>query len=236
MANRIYTDTKGAFDPTIGPLMKIWRNPDKTPRTPSPQEISEAKTLIGMKNIIINEAKHSVSIKKQGISLDLGAIGKGYALDKVAEILEDWEVKNALLNSGDSTVLPLGKLSSTEYWTAGVGATREESESPARLTLYKRALSGSGIVSRGRHIMDPRTGQPVMHTAATWVLAPNATEADALSTAFFVMRHPEVQGYCDMHPDVAALILPEGKIPSDDPRQRFLIIGDWAGMLEWRKK
>jgi len=153
------------------------------------------------------------------LDLDLGGIGKGYALDAAAAVLADWEVTNAFLDAGTSTVLGLGP---------GPGAGRRSLRptrpgwpvqitlpSPApRKTIYLdgRALSGSGLEIKGSHIYDPRTGSPARRAKTiVWASWPTAAGADALSTAFFVMSLPEIERFCRSHQEVLAAVITSRK-------------------------
>jgi thiamine biosynthesis lipoprotein len=146
-----------------------------------------------------------------GLDLDLGAIGKGYALDRAASLLAEWSVERFLIHGGTSTALAAGSapgLSPGEIgWPVGVGGTWELTEIPKRMLLRNRALSGSGTEVKGRHILDPRTGRRAEGHLAAWVSHPSAIQADALSTAFMAMSHKEVRRYCRDHPDVWALLI-----------------------------
>ncbi|MDH4271064.1 MAG: FAD:protein FMN transferase [Candidatus Aminicenantes bacterium] len=146
-----------------------------------------------------------------GLDLDLGAIGKGYALDRAASLLADWGVERFLIHGGTSTALAAGSapgISPGETgWPVGVGGTWELTEIPKRVLLRNRALSGSGSEVKGRHILDPRTGRQAEGHHAAWVSHPSAAVADALSTAFMAMSHNEVRRYCRDHPDVWALLI-----------------------------
>jgi thiamine biosynthesis lipoprotein len=145
----------------------------------------------------------------RSLELDLGGIGKGYALDKALAFLLDWGIDRALVHGGTSTVAAIGSPPSigpaAKGWPVGVGGGWPEA--PNQVLLMGRALSGSGTEVKGKHVMDPRTGLPAQAHLAAWASHPSAAEADALSTAFMVMATAEVEEYCALHPEVWALVI-----------------------------
>jgi thiamine biosynthesis lipoprotein len=145
---------------------------------------------------------HAVTSRSPKLHLDLGAIGKGYALDRMAETLRDWQVLSACLSSGGSTALALQAPAGSPGWPLGVG----ESAAGRVVTLTDAALSGSGVAVKGEHIVDPRTTQPARRQRRAWALAPTAARADALSTAFFVMAEADLTPLCAAHPGIGAVV------------------------------
>ncbi len=144
------------------------------------------------------------------IELDLGAVGKGYALDAALSVLRDWDIGNVLLHAGTSTALAAGPGPAGEGrgpgWPVGAGSTAGATCGPGRVILRNRALSGSGTEIKGAHIVDPRTARPAEGHAAAWVSHPAAAASDALSTAFMVMSTPEVAAFCGRHPVIWGLV------------------------------
>jgi thiamine biosynthesis lipoprotein len=149
---------------------------------------------------MLDPGSHTVTSRAARLRLDLGAVGKGFALDRMADVLSDWGVSSACLNAGGSTVLAVGAPHGNAGWPVGLG------EGPARveLCLTSAALSGSGLAVKGSHLIDPRTGRPAGRTSRTWALAAGAAVSDALSTAFFVMADDEVAAFCAANADVGA--------------------------------
>ena len=140
------------------------------------------------------------------LDLDLGAVGKGYAVDRAIEVLADWSVDNALVHAGTSTALGVGPGPPPRKpgWPVGAGAPWT---GPGEVRLRHRALSGSGTEIKGDHVIDPRTGRPARGHLAAWASHPSAAVSDALSTAFLVMRTDEVARYCRTRPEVRALVI-----------------------------
>jgi thiamine biosynthesis lipoprotein len=152
----------------------------------------------------------AVRVLADGVQLDLGAIGKGFALDRMAALLAEWDIGSALLSASASSLLALDPPAGEEGWAIGVGPDH----APRRLLLAHRAIGASGTAVRGAHIIDPRTGQPAAGKFRAWALASTAAEADALSTAFMVMADDEVRDYCRSHPGISAYLLhaPTGEL------------------------
>ena len=123
------------------------------------------------------------------LQFDLGAIGKGFALDRVAELLAQWDCPSFLLIAGGSSILAGDSPDDTAGWSCGLG----DDDAPLRFFLAHTSLSGSGLAVKGQHILDPRTGRPAWRENRAWVLADTAAESDALSTACMVLSEPELE-------------------------------------------
>ncbi len=184
LAVRVGGETGGAFDPTIG-----------------------SQPLGGLDRLALRESDFAVSVTGPGVVVDLGGIGKGYALDRMADQLRDWSVDSALLHSGQSTVLALGTPSGLSGWPVSLRDPMSQSQTLATLLLCDRAISGSGKVVHGEHILDPRTGQPATAAEAAWALAGSAALSDALATAFMVLTADEVKAICERQPDVSGRVI-----------------------------
>lgn len=122
------------------------------------------------------------------LDFDLGAIGKGFALDRMAEVLREWSCPAFLLVAGGSSILAGDSPSRMPGWSCGLGPDN----SPIRYALHGSSLSGSGLAVKGRHILDPRTGQPAQRLNRAWALCNTAAESDALSTACMVLDNAEI--------------------------------------------
>ena len=228
------SETGGAFDVTVGSLMACWRRRLKDgqpirPGLPPPgAELEAALRSVGPDRLRLEPDAFLVRVEAGadpgGLSLDLGGIGKGYALDRAAELLADWDVSNALLHSGTSTVLAIGDCGEPDEagaactgWPLGIGGEWGRKAGRGKVVLRDLALSGSGMEVKGAHVFDPRTGQPVQHHLAAWAVSPSAAVSDALSTAFMVMTVQEVRALCDAHDEVGGFVVraEDGGTPVD---------------------
>ena len=123
------------------------------------------------------------------IHFDLGAIGKGFALDRMAELLSQWDCPSFLLIAGGSSILAGDPPAEKPGWSCGLG----EDHASQRVLLTHASLSGSGLAVQGSHILDPRTGHPALRQMRAWAIADTAAESDALSTACMVLTELELE-------------------------------------------
>ena len=163
----------------------------------------------GFQGLEVDRGNFSIGWKKVGKGeLDLGGIGKGFAIDKAAEILADWDVVEAVINGGTSTALALGK-----EWELGVGGPWGEKVGFTSVKLRDQALSGSGTEVKGAHIINPETGCPAQRHLAAWAIHPSAAASDALSTAFMMMETKKIEQLCATHQGIAAFVVkPDGTL------------------------
>lgn len=210
----LHRDTGGAFDPTSGPLTRCWGFFRRDGGVPPDDALAAAHAAVGMAHVRIDADAASVAFARPGVELNLGSIGKGYALDAVAPLLRRQRVTTALLSAGSSSVLALGPVAWSGRWPVGLRNPDDPSRRWAVLHLRDCALATSGAGEQffetgGRrygHILDPRTGRPVEGRVAVTVVASRAAVADALATAFFVGGRTLAESYCAGHPNVLALI------------------------------
>jgi thiamine biosynthesis lipoprotein len=207
-SKRIHDETGGAFDITIGALYACWLDERKVQRHPSTEELARACQKTGMQHLRLDPESHAAEVLIEGLQLDLGGIGKGFAADKVAEVLREWHLNRALVVAGASSVLALDPPTTRSGWPLTFSHPTPPHSILARFHLAGEAVSASGQ-RQGRHIIDPRPGKakPVEGKLAAWSLAPTAVSADALSTAFMVMEPDEIKGYCLAHPETGAVII-----------------------------
>ena len=216
-AERLHRETAGAFDITSGPLSEVWGFSRREGRVPSDAEIAAARERVGMQHVSLDESPQTIFFRRPGVTINLNSIGKGYALDRMAELLARHAVDDYLLHGGKSSVMARGDQPGCEGegWTIGLRHPLRPAERLAEFPLRDRALatSGSGtqfFIRRGRrygHILDPRTGRPAEGLYSATAIAPTAAEADALSTAFYVMGPEATRAYCAERPQIAALLI-----------------------------
>ncbi len=220
LAIKLYEQTNGALDVTVGTLMECWLNKDKTLKKPSEEQLTLARERIGTNLITLDESNHTVQLKTEGLQVDLGGIGKGYAVDKMAELLAEWSIDTALISSGSSTVLAVGRPEGKKGWPLTIShpprrfASQTRSSGGkkilARIQLSEGALSGSGL-QKGEHIINPRSGKPVEGKSAAWAWADNAATSDALSTAFMIMNTDEIEEYCREQAETQVMVILQDK-------------------------
>jgi thiamine biosynthesis lipoprotein len=210
-----WRSTGGAFDVTVGPLMRLWGFRGGEPRVPETKRIEETLARVGASGIEIDRSDSSVRLRQLGGELDLGGIGKGFALDRAADVLRRRGIADAMLNSGGN-LLFMGTAGGRP-WTTGIADPRSPDEVIARFEPGASAVSTSGDYEsyftacgvRYSHILDPRTGSPAFGLRSVTVVAPAATGADALSTAIFVMGAGPGMELVESMPGVEAVLVTE---------------------------
>lgn len=221
LAKRISVQSGGAFDPTAGGLLE-GRRPWDEQQEFGHGEMPEPKAgpvHVGMELIELNEKLQAVAVLTDGVSIDLGGIGKGYALDHAAVILRDWGMERAVLCAGKSTILPID--GPPEGWPMRVLDPANERDLLGRFRLAGAAVSTSSVTDEP-HILDPGSGEPAQRWLSTFSIAPTAAEADALSTAFMLMDRPSVEQYCRNYPAVCAIL-----VEGSGGRPILNCCGDW---------
>jgi FAD:protein FMN transferase len=197
--------TDGAFDITIGPLMKKWGFFKEQERIPGKEELESTLESVSYKNVIIGEkikkslfrdpsVVKTVSFRNSGTQIDLGGIGKGYAVDMALRVLKGNGINSALINFAGN-IYAYGTPPGKDSWVIGLQHPRKSEGLLGSFEIRDRAISTSGDYEkfftingeRYSHIIDPRTGYPVKGIVSVTIVTDNATRADALSTGVFVM-------------------------------------------------
>lgn len=197
--------SRGAFDPTVGPLTRLWRRARHLQELPDTGRIEEARALVNWENMILYRNPRRVELKNKGMKLDLGGIGQGFAADECLRVLRRFGIKRALADAGGDIALgdpPPG----VRGWSVAI----PDQFAPAPLLLSNCGITTSGATARyleanGRrysHIVDPRTGWGVSHRVLVTVKAPSATEADAWATAISVMGKSNWEAMKNRYPRV----------------------------------
>jgi thiamine biosynthesis lipoprotein len=168
-----------------------------------------------MDQVLLNEADGTVRFARAGVEINLGSIGKGYALDRIGKSMRSRGVRSALVSGGSSSVLAIGSGARGEGWVVGVRDPRKSSSRMATLRLRHCAMGTSGSSEqyfeyegkRYGHIIDPRSGLPAEGVLGVTVIAPSAARADALATAFYVGGRELAERYLADHAGVMALMV-----------------------------
>ncbi|QDT37304.1 FAD:protein FMN transferase [Stratiformator vulcanicus] len=216
LALELCEQSDGAFDPTSGRQIDLWRRCRAERRLPTQRERDEVLAATGCADVALDREAKTVRFRSPQTSLNLGAIGKGFALDRAAEFLAEQEVDDFLLHGGHSSVAARGSHAGHDGWPVGIGNPLLTSKRFGTILLKDRAMSTSGsniqyFRHEGRkygHLLDPRTAMPTDGLLSVVVTAPSAALADALSTAFFVMGVEKAQTFCNTYTSVGAILIP----------------------------
>ncbi len=222
----LHATTGGAFDVTSGPLSRTWGFLKREGRLPSDDEIAAALENVGFGNVELNAERHTIRFLKPGVEINFNSIGKGYALDRVAELLGERGVRDYLCHGGRSSVLARGRDrgGDTRGWTVGVPHPHKPGEHLGEIILRDDALGTSGAGTqffegggqRFGHLIDPRTGWPTEGVFTATAVASTAAEADALATAFYINGPGGASEYCAEHMNVGAVLVCPREGAADD--------------------
>jgi FAD:protein FMN transferase len=188
-------ESDGAFDITVGPLMKAWGFFRDEGRLPSEAELSSARRSTGYQHIILNNNEKTVRFDITGVELDLGGIAKGYAVDRAVSLLKSRGIERALVNACGSTIYGLGSPPDSSGWEMKIQDPIDHKKIALTVSLNNQTLSVSGSYEKFfevagvkySHIMDPRTGMPAQGVLSVAVLTDTGTAGDALDNVFFVL-------------------------------------------------
>lgn len=239
-ARRLSEETDGTFDITVAPLMRCWGFYTHEGRVPEPEALARARACVGMSLVELNEADLTVRFTREGVQVDLGSIGKGYAVERVGELLRESGVTSALLHGGTSTVLAIGAPPDADGWKIGIeqpASAAGEASNPklqvpnpndagflevsppmATVLLRDESLSVSAVWGKSfttaektyGHVIDPRTGQPTVGALLSAVVLPSATESDALSTMLLTLGPGGFDQVLRLRPGMRALVAGDG--------------------------
>ncbi len=200
IAEEAAKQTAGAFD-------IAFRSRLSNPETEASRPRSSAGRRANRRAFELDSSRNEVRALQAGLRIDLGGIGKGFALDIMAGLLKEWGFDCFLLHSGFSTAVLCGRPRGGRGWAISLAHPDKPGLTVRNLLLDRGAVSGSGL-RRGPHIIDPRTGEPIRSKRAAWALAQTGAWADALSTAFMVMEPGRIREFVESRPEIGALIIP----------------------------
>lgn len=221
--------TGGAFDPSIGPLVACWGFHGRAGRVPDPAAIAAARERVGMSAVELDPTAFTVRFARPGMTIDLGAIGKGHAIDVAIATLCEAGIRAAFLHGGTSSSAGMGHPPDAPGWKAAIPDPRPSmpnAEGAARsaallaaIDLNDTALGVSGVFSKSftqgtrayGHVIDPRAGEPVQRALLAAVSVPSAAEADALSTALLTLGPAGFATIRAFRPEARLLVVEQGE-------------------------
>jgi len=183
--------TGGAFDVTIAPLVRAWGFAGSSGAMADQERVDAARKVVGMEHVLFDKENFSIRFDRPGVEIDLGAIGKGYAIDRAVDLLRECGVTSALIHGGTSTIYAVGAPAEGDKWRVGVGESEIVELQDSSLSVS--AVHGKSFTVEGReygHVIDPGSGEPVCCAALAAVWGPSAMVTDALSTALLVLGEP----------------------------------------------
>jgi thiamine biosynthesis lipoprotein len=222
-------ESDGAFDVPVGPLMKAWGFFRDEGHVAGTEELAAVLRVVGYRHVVVDRAAGTVRFDRPGVELDLGGIGKGYAVDRVVDLLRRRGVASALVNLGGSSVYGLGAPPGREAWEIGIQDPSHAAKTALTVTLRDRALSVSGGYARFfekdgvtyAHVMDPRAGKPVQGILSVAVLSKGATDGDALDNVLFVQGLDRARHFLERYRSTEALYF----LPQPRGRWRLVRVG-----------
>lgn len=212
---RYSNETSGAFDITVLPIMKLWNFKAEKPEAPSRERVAKALSLVGCDRVKLDLGGKKILLPSVGMGIDLGGIAKGLAVDNAVKILRERGVKSAMM-VGAGNMAFIGFPPERDFWRIGIRHPRDRDREIGTLEITNGAVATSGdyeryVIINGQrysHIIDPRTGWPVQNNVASvTILTPTAEEADALSTAVFVMGAKTGMAFIEARADTEAAIV-----------------------------
>jgi thiamine biosynthesis lipoprotein len=210
----------GAFDPAIGPLVSLWDIGGDEPRLPSEEEIDALRPLVNWRDVELDREKLTVFLKKPGMALDLGAIAKGYAADEAAAVLQKRRIKRAIIDLGGN-ILVYGEKRDRSPWRVGIqnpldsrgsyiGILEIGDQTVVTSGVYERFFEADGV--RYHHILSPTGGYPVRNgLLSVSIVTRRSIDADALSTAVFVLGYERGRALVESLEGVGAVFVFEDK-------------------------
>ena len=208
-------ESEGAFDITILPLMRVWGFLDDEGRVPSVNELQKVLSRVGYQKLTLNSKQRTIEFEQDGMSLDLGGIAKGYAVDRVVSLLKEYQIERALVSAGGSTLFALGTPPREKAWRVKIRdpvSPRDPNKSALTVRLKNQSLSVAGSYEQSftiegvtySHIMNPRTGRPIDGLLSVAVVTESGLEGDVLDNILFVKGLKESKSYLMRYPTVEA--------------------------------
>jgi FAD:protein FMN transferase len=202
---RYSQESDGAFDITVGPLVRTWGFFRGSGRLPHRAEIRTALAKVGYRNVILNRDNQTIQFAQPGVEIDPGGIGKGYAVDRIVGVLRSRGIESALVSAGASSMYGIGAPPGMNGWPIKIRHPKDANQTVGELTLNNSSMATSGtsekfFISGGKlysHIFDPRSGYPAAGMLSVSVLAPKAIDSEAWTKPMFILgrqwasRHPE---------------------------------------------
>ncbi|MBK8946231.1 MAG: FAD:protein FMN transferase [Ignavibacteriae bacterium] len=201
IAKQIYEMTNGFFDITTGNVIDKWKNKLLANKI-NDLNISD----FGNNYFILDELNFTIKILNENLSFDLGGIGKGYAVDYGIKLLNEWDIENAIIHGGGSSVKAIGRFGNEKGWKISLSNPKNNHQTIAEINMQNFSIGSSGK-QKNNHIINPKTLLPNIERVATWVITESATIADAISTAFMLMPIDEISELCEKNNFISGLII-----------------------------
>jgi thiamine biosynthesis lipoprotein len=220
-AQRVSAMSEGAFDVTVGPLVRLWGFRDKTPHLPSPTELESVRPLVGYRGLTLDATHHTVQFARPGMEIDLGGIAKGFAVEIAADVLRRLGL-TGLIDAGGNQYM-LGTPPGKTLWTVGIKDPDATDRLIGVVDIHAGSVSTSAdyanfLVASGRtygHLLDPRTLQPSIASLSATIVSEDGTLADAMSKAAFILGPKQGLALIDATPGMAGVIAyrnPDGSV------------------------
>jgi len=227
-------ETGGAFDPTVGPLLAAWGFLGGPGAVANPAAVADARDRVGMHRVALDPFRFEVRFMQPGMLIDLGAVGKGYAIDCATDLLREAGVTSGFLHGGTSSCFAIGRPPAAEAWrtsitdprppgiegTTDLGVVTLREESLGVSCIWGKSFTNPGGQSYG-HVIDPRSGEPVDRAWLAAVVLPSATESDALSTALITLGSEGLELIRRLRPASRMLVVEASSATGPGPIHRL---------------